>query len=329
MTSAPSAPNTAPPSPPPPHTTGAFLTKDGLAVTSISWTERLRLFTQLDADFGLTPLQMVEAGAFSLAMVVRFALGLSAEGGASIAVIQDSLAGAIAVAGVRHLTNSGAQSAIFIVSDQVNSDTIINAPTSTNPGENKFDDHHKALNTLSPLLRQQLAPLIRSGLEIHFLSPTLPPHSLHELLPLAHNVIVGFGGLETSHPTDTSKMGFLIEALNDAMTPIHCIDYPPGIDPITGKASANTIFASSTLSLGLPLSGLSKSADYIGRHYLCDISIPPLLLAEHGIDLPFIFADQPVKQIFPSNHDAATPTTVTLEGLAAEAQQSLKQERGE
>lgn len=340
--------------------TDAFITKDNLPVRSISLEQQQRLFSQLTSEFGISQLQMVEAGAFSLAMVVRFALGLSAEGGASIGVINDSLAGAIAVAGIRHLTNSGAQSAIFIVSDTVSSDTVITCAATITCTANTESDVNgsvaantsrdatssDALQSLSPLLRQQLIPLIRSGLDVYFLSPTLPPHPLHELLPLAHNVIVGFGASDPIQPIDTSKMGFLIEALNDAMAPIHCIDYPPGLDPVTGKANSNTVFASSTLSLGLPLSGLIQAADYVGRHYLCDISLPPLLLAEQGLEIPFIFSDQPVKQIFPvaargieSKHqrsDASDSTSYNstsrsaleaLEGLAEEAQRTIAEEK--
>lgn len=321
----------------------AFITKDNLLVTSISLEQQQRLFNQLTSEFGISQLQMVEAGAFSLAMVVRFALGLSAEGGASIGVIQDSLAGAITVAGIRHLTNSGAQSAIFIVSDKVSSDTVIASPSLSGAANPTLEANNSdALQSLSPLLRHQLIPLIRSGLEVYFISPTLPPHSLHELLPLAHNVIVGFGAADPLQPLDTGKMGFLIEALNDAMAPIHCIDYPPGLDPVTGKATSNTLCASSTLSLGLPLRGLIRAADYVGRHYLCDISLPPLLLAEQGLELPFIFSDQPVKQIFPvaangiaskpqrsdnadstSSNSTSSSALETLEGLAEEAARTI------
>jgi hypothetical protein len=69
---------------------------------------------------------------------------------------------------------------------------------------------------------------------------------------------------------------------------------------ISRSATIGTgLFASSTLSLGLPLAGLSGGRDRVGRHYVCDVSFSKEIFARAGVAWTPLFAEQPVVQIFP------------------------------
>jgi hypothetical protein len=57
------------------------------------------------------------------------------------------------------------------------------------------------------------------------------------------------------------------------------------------------------LSLGAPLKGLNPGKNYVGRHYLCDISFSHAIYQKHGGDLSGFFSDQPVIQIYPLTTD--------------------------
>ena len=248
----------------------SFFSTDNLPIPGITPEDFQEIFRITLSDYGISVLQAAENGGFSLAMVVRYALGLSAEGGHSAIIYNDSLAGAVTLAGARHLVNAGASVKLFHIIDP----GCINAQVQAE------------INNL-------LTPLKKMGAEPTDILSHLPPHALHEELPRCHNVILGMG------TTDSIKMSYFVDALNDSPAPIHCVQCPLGLNPILGKPTTNTIFASSTLSLGAPLVGLSEGAEYVGRHYVCDISIPHVVYSERGINYPFLFSDQPVKQILP------------------------------
>jgi hypothetical protein len=93
----------------------------------------------------------------------------------------------------------------------------------------------------------------------------------------------------------------IIGVLNEGRTPVHAVELPGGIDPNSGKALGTSLFASSTLSLGAPLAGLSAGRDRVGRHYVCDVSLSKDLFDRAGVPWSPIFAEQPVVQIFPAD----------------------------
>jgi NAD(P)H-hydrate repair Nnr-like enzyme with NAD(P)H-hydrate epimerase domain len=246
-----------------------FYTRDGRKVPGLSQEAIGRLRAQVQEEYGITPLQMIEASSFSYAMVVRFALGLSAEGGRTIAVIGDTFPGWVTLATLRHLINGGAHGCVFLV------------------GELGGDISH-----FSPEAQHQLRYLAQAGVEIKFLPQNLPPHPLHDALKNAHNVLCG---LSTE---STDDLSFLVDCLNETSVPIHSTEMPLGVNRDTGAPSASPLFSSSTLSLGVPLVGLLNASDYAGRHYVCDISLPRSLTNQAVRDFPILFADQPVQQLF-------------------------------
>ena len=250
--------------------TALFRTKNDTTLPAFS-SAQLRVLHQSLSDLGIEAEQIAEAASYSLAMVVRYALGLSAQGGQVGAVISNSLSGSVALATVRHLVNSGAVAQLILLAD-----------------ESSYTGHTG--RQLSFLKKMHVAMCSWTG------EPGEKPR-MNSLLESCHNIICGF-----SDPLSSSLQAVdpaLLELLNEASTPLHTIEAPFGINPDTGAPGPAPLFCSSTLSLGAPLAGLFTGSDYVGRHYLCDISLTPEMYQSCGANLAGLFAEQPVLQIFP------------------------------
>jgi NAD(P)H-hydrate repair Nnr-like enzyme with NAD(P)H-hydrate epimerase domain len=246
-----------------------YLSKSGVPVSGITPSAFEKLLGELQREYGVSLTQIVESASYSMAMVVRAALGLSAAGGRICALATDSLPGWIALATLRHLANGGADPLVVLV---------------TPPAE------------VSAELDRQLKPLGKMGVPIFDWAPSGNEQDLARLLESCHNCILGVG-------YTVVESGFakpLIDLLSDLPTPVHCIQTPLGIDPTSGTARGSALFASSTLSLGIPFHGLSTAREHVGRHYVCDISLARQQYRDAGQDLTLLFADQPVVQLIPS-----------------------------
>jgi len=244
-----------------------FHSKTGLMFPGLTTADYKELWRELLYDHGIVTTQVVEAASYSMAMVVRHALGLSASGGNVYALVADTLSGWTALATLRHLTNAGARG------------TVLSAWSRTPSSE----------------LELQLKPLNKLGIPCLPLNE-IPEQNISNLLASGHNVICGL--FDHENIADSSTAG-IVNILNELRTPVHCLEAPLGINIDSGQALSCPLFASSTLSLGVPLAGLYYGSQYVGRHYLCDISIPPALYRRYSADLCNLFAEQPVNQIFP------------------------------
>ena len=214
-------------------------------------------------------IQIAESASFSLAMIIRSHLGLSAEGGKIGMIVKDNLAGSIALATARRLYNAGTNSTIIIP--------------------------QKELGTISKDFELQAEAVSALGLELMVVDPKENENNLNELFQSFDNVVMGT--FDANAYKDDS-LNFLANMLNELSTPIHSILCPHGIDQDTGQKLSTPIYSSSTLSLGVPLSGLCAGNDYLGRHYICEISIPKEILVTKANIPETLFAEQPVCQIF-------------------------------
>ncbi len=252
-----------------------FSTKSGLGLPAVAPLELGKARATLIHDVGISPEQMVEAASYSMAMVVRFALGLSADGGRVAALVRDNLAGHTALATIRHLVNSNSDAIVFYFGE---------LPSAG-----------------SDALKRQLAPLEHMGVQVLPLNAASKAQAL-ETIASCHNLLFGLCDIEDTGSFSQDK--FLRECsadLNEMSTPIHAVELPSGIHPTTGAATGEPIFASSTISLGAAVTGTYHAADNVGRHYVCDISLTKTLYTRLGIDSAgALFAEQPVVQIFPS-----------------------------
>jgi len=78
----------------------------------------------------------------------------------------------------------------------------------------------------------------------------------------------------------------LIRWSGSAGAPILALDVPSGMDATSGDVHDAVVWATATLTLALPKTGLvsSSAGTHVGELYVADIGIPPQLYSE--IDLP-------------------------------------------
>jgi NAD(P)H-hydrate repair Nnr-like enzyme with NAD(P)H-hydrate epimerase domain len=243
-----------------------FRTDTGAAFGGASAGEYAELYASLTGEYGISTLQICEAASFSMAMVIRVALGLSANEARVCALAADNLCGWCALATMRHLRNAGSE--CFIITD-------------------------REVGAGSVEWSRQWQPLQKMGINAEFWPEFRPPDYFTDLMQSCHNII--FGLFNLARPPAVED---LVGQLNEIQTPIHCIQAPLGIDIETGERGKHPLFAASTLSLGLPLSGLHAGRDYAGRHYLCDIALTREHYEKFGATAP-IFTEQPVIRILP------------------------------
>lgn len=250
-----------------------FRTEDGTQVPGVSGERFEALLSELHSSVGVLPVQSVEAASFSLAMVVRVALGLSGEGARVGIAYSDTLTGWIALATARHLINSGGSCPLL--------------PLGSWEGESS--ELVCQMSSLRSICDEHLPPVTEIGgedLKNFF-------NGLHAL------IVASYDPLKMTHMGDASLFGIL----NDLQLPIHSIGLPYGVNPVDGTRAPNALLASTTISLGVPLGALSLANEFVGRHYLCDFSFPRALYQrELGGDVGVLFAKQPVIQLFPNSN---------------------------
>jgi NAD(P)H-hydrate repair Nnr-like enzyme with NAD(P)H-hydrate epimerase domain len=246
-----------------------FQTELGISLPDIESLSYLQLLDKLKNQIGIKQLQIEEAASFSMAMVLRVALGLDAKDAKLAVLVNESLSGAIALATARQLQNAGCEIKIIFV------------------GKTNLD---------SEILKEQLTFHDYNQTECFIWDSIDQNTDFNHLIADQHAVLVGLFQMEDVIPSDFQNK--LTELLNESNVPCHTIFAPLGFDWKTGTKNGTRLIASSTLSVGIPLSILTDLKDFIGRHYLCDVSIPNKLSNELGIQLPLLFSEQPVIQVF-------------------------------
>jgi len=241
-----------------------FITQQSQAVPSCCWSRWRAVIESLYAN-GLTPLQLVESCGFSYAMVVRYALGLSSNGGAVSVFASDTFYGWVALAAARHLLHGGASVNIF---------TLPNCK-------------HEGQGPMAHLL----PPLVSDGAsKITWEDPRKFGHVL-ATVEGSHNVLCGLSDANRSYlPWLESFVAFM----NESAIPVHAVGTPLGLSPDGEALGVGFLYASSTLSLGLPLDVLNAHPEIIGRHYLCDLLWGLTHYHELGYRGDPLFAEQPV-----------------------------------
>jgi NAD(P)H-hydrate epimerase len=91
----------------------------------------------------------------------------------------------------------------------------------------------------------------------------------------------------------------LIEWANSQATPILAMDTPSGLDVTTGVPRAPCIRAAATMTLALPKLGLYQAAE-VGRLFLADISVHPVVYERMGLPVGRLFRDGPLLEVGPS-----------------------------
>lgn len=91
----------------------------------------------------------------------------------------------------------------------------------------------------------------------------------------------------------------LIQKANESSAPILSLDVPSGIDTTSGQAFEPHNQAEGTLTLALPKTGLLEESARasVGELYLADISVPPQLYNQLGLQVGPIFTESEIIQI--------------------------------
>jgi NAD(P)H-hydrate epimerase len=89
----------------------------------------------------------------------------------------------------------------------------------------------------------------------------------------------------------------LIQLANSHPAAILSLDAPSGLDAGGGRVYDPSIRAAATLTLALPKAGLYAAPAMTGDLFVADISVPPALYEELGLDLPPLFADSPILRV--------------------------------
>jgi YjeF-related protein N-terminus len=231
--------------------------------STVEWAAATDLTLTQDAAL---PLQLVENTAFGWAMVVRHALGLSCSGGRVTALVRENLFGLVTLATARQLLNSGSR--LTIVADR----------STDGPLRDTFQGYLNA------------AARRGAAIETHTVLSSWREGALRYLD--AHMVLCA-PDFPSESPLD-GRYSCLCESLNEAKTPVHTLGWPIGMDPDTGHTIGEVLYASTTLSIGAALRGLTFAPDYVGRHYLADAQWDLGIYASLGYAGEPLFREQPV-----------------------------------
>ncbi len=209
-------------------------------------------------DFGILLIQMMENAGRNLAELVRRALGGSVRGREVVVLAGAGNNGGGGLVAARHLSNWGAS--VRVVLSQAS---------------NRYRDvpaHQLAI------LQSMQVPLTAAGEgDVSFAPETAG----------IVDALIGYG--LRGNPRE--PVAGLIRAANASGLPIWSLDAPSGLDTTSGVVYDPCIHAEATLTLALPKTGLQTPAarGVVGRLYLADISVPPLLYERMGIEIGPLF----------------------------------------
>ncbi|MBI4789798.1 MAG: NAD(P)H-hydrate epimerase [Chloroflexi bacterium] len=212
-------------------------------------------------DLGITLIQMMESAGRHLATLAREKLGGNVEGKHIVVLAGRGNNGGGGLVAARRLANWGAEVCVVLAAS---------------PNEYQNAPAH------------QLAILQGMGVVI----------SQSMIFPLADLILdclIGYGlrGAPRGGAAD------LIRQANASSAPIIALDTPSGLDTTTGETFDPCIRADATMTLALPKVGLLTeiARAIVGELYVADISVPPLVYATMGIEIPNLFAEAEIVHI--------------------------------
>ena len=246
------------------------MNRRSLTIPTLS-TEQMREVDRLMIEvYQIDSLQMMENAGRTLALLAKRLLDNEIPDRPIVLLAGRGNNGGGGLAAARHLLNWGAWVQIVL----------------THP----VDEYQEAP-------AQQLATLQAMGAPLAWAEEgwELPPADL------IIDALIGYG----LRAAPQGKTRDLIQLANSNRAPILSLDAPSGLDTTSGQLFAPYIQATATMTLALPKVGLLAGAAACGDLYLADISVPPQLYTELGIDVPPLFAQ-----------DTILPLTVGEESIA-------------
>lgn len=231
------------------------------ALTTQQMVEVDRLMIE---EYNITLLQMMENAGRNLALLAKRLLDGDIADRPIVVLVGRGNNGGGGLAAARHLLNWGAWVQVVLTAE----------PTSyRDVSAHQLD-----------ILQKMGAPLAwaEEGWE-------LPPADL------LIDALIGYG--LRGAPTGAARN--LIQLANSSAAPILSLDAPSGLDTDSGQLYDPHIRARATMTLALPKTGLlsERGRTAVGDLYLADISVPPALYAQLGVQVGPIFAEDTIVKI--------------------------------
>ncbi|MEW5829960.1 MAG: NAD(P)H-hydrate epimerase [Chloroflexota bacterium] len=234
-------------------------------IPSLTAAQMVEVDRAMIEDYRIELIQMMENAGRVFAELSRRRLGGTVKGRRLVVLCGSGNNGGGGMAAARRLHNWGAQVVVALA---------------------------KPADELSGVPAHQLDILRR--MRIPILEPASP---LPRTCDLILDAIIGYN---LSGSPRGAAAG-LIQWANAQPAPSLALDAPSGLDVTTGTAHPPTVCAAATLTLALPKNGLlqAEAAPFVGELYLADISVPPELYANLGIDAPHLFAESDLIRVIP------------------------------
>ncbi|MCF7806938.1 MAG: NAD(P)H-hydrate epimerase [Candidatus Marinimicrobia bacterium] len=218
-------------------------------------------------DYGITLVQMMENAGYSLSLLAKERFLLHDLQRSQVIILAGSGGnGGGALVAARRLANFGVNVQVWL---------------------------SKPSHEFKGVPGHQLNILFRQGVAI--IDP--PDRPKKSIVNLVIDGLIGYS-LKGDPRGLTAEM---ITWANHQTADILALDVPSGYNTTSGVASETVVEAIATMTLALPKLGLSAVTNkpFVGELYLADISVPPRLYKELGIDLGgySLFAEKAVVRI--------------------------------
>ncbi|HXA41856.1 MAG TPA: NAD(P)H-hydrate epimerase [Candidatus Solibacter sp.] len=217
-----------------------------------------------EADYGISPLQLMEVAGLATARVARNLIGSPLTGRRVCILAGPGNNGADGLVAARRLAGWGANVAV-LTSYRI--------------------DEARGLSAT------QLRPAEATGVPVAEWDGEVPAAEL------LIDALLGFGASGAPRATIATMIGAAV----DSGAPVLALDIPSGLDAATGVALGACIVATATVTLALPKTGLlaPPARQFVGRLFLADIGVPNALLEHLGISIDGIFAGDDIVEIEP------------------------------
>jgi len=220
-------------------------------------------------SYGITLIQMMENAGRNLALLAKQMLGDDIVNRKICVIAGNGNNGGGGLVAARHLSNWGAEVTILMATPSV---------------------------AFKPIAAQQLEIVRHLPISVVF-ADNQAEYIDWCSCQLVIDAIFGYGLNRSPEGT----VADIIKTINTIDCPVLSLDTPSGLDTSNGHISDTLVRADATLTLALPKIGLLQddALPYVGKLYIGDISVPPQLYCQLGIEVKPIFNKNPIIQFSP------------------------------
>ena len=216
------------------------------------------------SSYGITLIQMMENAGRNLAIHTKKQLGVITDKTNICVVVGSGNNGGGGLVAARFLSNWGANVSVLVTNSV-----------------SKFKDipRHQF-----EIINQLPVSVVFAGKNCH--------HMHWDKFDLVIDAVIGYG----LNGKPTGIIAETIHKIDFLDCPVISLDMPSGLDSNKGYISDTVVRANSTLTLALPKTGLlyEDSLDFVGDLYIADISVPPMLYRQLGLEVPIIFSQKSI-----------------------------------